>query len=85
MGGRLFINEAKHRLAAHLYPGRQNNELFMRSEMGGMYVVWLSKIGQNNKCLLGMSGSDDYFEISYFGDEKEFVLDHYTLKKHLYI
>lgn len=85
MDGEYFANEAKQHLAAYLYPGRQNDELFMQSTADTMYVVWLSKIGKNNKCLIGIDGSDDYFEVSYFGSEGEFVLDHYTLKKHLYI
>lgn len=85
MDGEYFIKEAKQHLAAYLFPSKQNNKHFMDLTMNKMFTVWLSKIGKNNKCLIGIDGSNDYFEICYFGGEGEFVLDHYVLKKHRYI
>lgn len=81
MDGEKFVKDAKRRLFCYLHPSKQNQE----PDTKGMFVVWLSKIGKNNKCLIGIKGSNDCFEISHFGDEEEFVLDHYTLKKHYLI
>lgn len=76
-----FIKDAKRRLFYYLHPNKQNK----KPNTAGMFVVWLSKIGKNNKCLIGIEDSNDYFEISHFGDEDEFALDHYALKKHYLI
>ena len=81
MNNETFIKEAKRHLFAELYPGRQMSQ----PNFNGMFVPWLCKIGHNNKCLIGIVGSDDYYEISYFGNEEVFVMDHYSLKKHKYI
>lgn len=81
MDNETFIKMAKQRLFAELHPNRQMS----RPNEAGMYVSWLCKIGKNNKCLIGIIGSDDYYEISYFGNEGVFVMDHYSLKKHKYI
>ena len=81
MDNELFVKKAKQMIFAEFNHGKQLPE----SNYSEMFVVWLSKIGPNNKCLIGINGSNDYFEMSYFGDEGEFVLDHYTLKEHISI
>lgn len=43
-----------------------------------VYVVWLSKVLQNNKALLSTSLPDGmYYEISYNGDKNELYFDAY--------
>lgn len=76
-----FIKEAKNRLFNYLYPNKQNQ----KANVENMFVTWLSKAGGNNKCLIGLTDSNDYFEITYIGNENTFVLDHYMLKNHKYI
>ena len=85
MDGEQFIGEAKRHLAAYLYRNKHNDKRFMGLTENKIFVSWLSKIGMDNKGLFGIDGSNDYFEICYYGREKKFVLDHYTLKKHLCI
>lgn len=46
-------------------------------------VVWSFKVLQNNKALLGISGSNDaYYELTYNGDKKELYMDVYSTKDH---
>ena len=43
-----------------------------------IYIVWICKILQNNKCLISTTVEDGlYFEITYNGDKKEFYFDVY--------
>lgn len=43
-----------------------------------IYIVWICKILQNNKCLISTPVEDGlYFEITYNGDKKEFYFDVY--------
>ena len=43
-----------------------------------VYVVWLSKVLQNNKALLSTTVSDGmYYEITYNGDKDEYYFDAY--------
>lgn len=44
-----------------------------------IYVVWLSKVLQNNKALLSTTFPDTrYYEITYNGDKNEFYFDAYV-------
>ena len=44
-----------------------------------IYVVWISKVLQNNKALLSTTYVDTrYYEITYNGTEDEFYFDAYT-------
>ena len=44
-----------------------------------IYVVWLSKVLQNNKALLSTTCPDTrYYEITYNGDKNEFYFDAYV-------
>lgn len=44
-----------------------------------IYVVWLSKVLQNNKALLSTTYPDTrYYEITYNGDKNEFYFDTYV-------
>lgn len=42
-----------------------------------VFIVWYCKTLQNWKALAGISGRDEYFELTYNGDEKELYLDVY--------
>ena len=43
-----------------------------------IYIVWMCKTLQNNKCLISTPIEDGlYFEITYNGDKKEFYFDVY--------
>lgn len=43
-----------------------------------VYVVWLTKVLQNNKALLGTTRPDGlYYEITYDGDKKIAYVDEY--------
>lgn len=43
-----------------------------------VFIVWLSKVLQNNKALVSTTVSDGmYYEITYNGDEDIFYLDAY--------
>lgn len=45
---------------------------------GDIYVVWLSKVLQNNKALLSTTDPDGmYYEVTYNGDKREMYLDAY--------
>lgn len=45
-------------------------------------VVWLAKAAGNNKALLCFEDSSRYYEVTYIGDEDNFVLDVYELISH---
>ena len=43
-----------------------------------VFIVWISKVLQNNKALVSTTVSDDmYYEITYSGDKNELYLDAY--------
>ena len=42
-----------------------------------VFIVWYCKTLQNWKALAGIYGRDEYFELTYNGDEKELYLDVY--------
>ena len=44
-----------------------------------VFIVWISKILQNNKAMLSTTVSGrPYYEITYNGDADEFYIDKYT-------
>lgn len=42
-----------------------------------MYVVWMVKVLQNNKALIGAVSTCNYYEVTYNGDKKELYVDEY--------
>lgn len=43
-----------------------------------VFIVWISKVLQNNKALVSTTVSDGmYYELTYNGDKKELYLDAY--------
>lgn len=49
-----------------------------------IYVVWMTKVLQNNKALASTTVQDKkYFEITYNGDKKETYIDCYIKEKNI--
>ena len=42
-----------------------------------MYVVWMVKVLQNNKALIGAVSTCNYYEVTYNGDKDEIYVDEY--------
>ena len=66
MDNKLFVEKAK-RLAR-----------FYLKDDDEVYVVWLVKVLQNNKCLIGTRDTVSYFEVTYNGDKDDFYVDNYN-------
>ena len=47
------------------------------------FNVWYCKTLQNWKALAGIYGRDEYFELTYNGDEKELYLDVYKKSENM--
>lgn len=65
MDNKLFVEKAKKLVKLYL---RDDDEVFL---------VWLVKVLQNNKCLIGTRDTVSYFEVTYNGDKNEFYVDNY--------
>lgn len=51
-----------------------------------LYVVWICKILQNNKCLISTDFINGvYYEVTYNGDKNEFYFDKYIKESNLKI
>lgn len=72
MGNNEFQEKAIY-LVKQFYKGLDTTD-----EEIDVYVVWISKVLQNNKCLISTNIPDGrYFEITYNGDKEEFYFDSY--------
>lgn len=78
MDEKAFINKAKEHIAS-----------VSSAAVVDMFVVWQSKILQNNKALISWQGNSavlqglrvvDYVEVTYNGDKDEFYFDWYALE-----
>lgn len=65
MDNELFVEKAKKLARLYLKDGDE------------VFVVWLVKVLQNNKCLIGTRDTVSYFEVTYNGDKDEFYVDNY--------
>lgn len=65
MDNKLFVEKAKKLVKLYL---RDDDEVFL---------VWLVKVLQSNKCLIGTRDTVSYFEVTYNGDKNEFYVDNY--------
>ena len=45
--------------------------------LGEMYIVWIVKVLQNNKALIGAVSTCNYYEVTYNGDKDEIYVDEY--------
>lgn len=66
MDNELFVEKAKKLARFYL---KDDDEV---------YVVWLVKVLQNNKCLIGTRDTVSYFEVTYNGDKDDFYVDNYN-------
>lgn len=68
MDGKRFLNLCIEKISKHTGVAKEN-----------ILVVWSCKVLQNNKALLGISGSNDaYYEFTYNGNKKELYMDVYS-------
>ena len=60
------------------------DELKTNIKEDNIYIVWLTKVLQNNKALLSTTIKDTrYFEITYNGDKEETYIDCYIKEKNI--
>lgn len=62
------------------------NEIMKYSNVNeeDIYIVWLCKTLQNNKCLASTNLQDGiYFEFTYNGDKKELYIDVYKKEENI--
>ncbi|WGN89783.1 DUF6275 family protein [Ligilactobacillus faecis] len=67
MDGQKFLNLCIEKISKYMGVAKEN-----------VLVVWSCKVLQNNKALLGISGSNAYYELTYNGDKKELYMDVYS-------
>ena len=78
MGNTEFTNICKKLVAK--YFNEHSEKIKINPEK--VYVVWLSKVLENNKALLSTPIMDGmYYEITYNGDKHEIYLDAYRKKE----
>lgn len=74
MGNNEFVKYCK--IMVRAYMDTRDIDLEDKEDI---YVVWLSKVLQNNKALLSTTYPDTrYYEITYNGDKNEFYFDAYV-------
>ena len=74
MGNNEFIKYCKRMVRAYM-----DTHSIDAEGKEDIYVVWLSKVLQNNKALLSTTYPDTrYYEITYNGDKNEFYFDAYV-------
>lgn len=85
MGEKEFVQLAKEQLVK-AYNERKGT-FAKRIKEDDLYVVWLTKVLQNNKALIStnISGDGLYFEVTYNGDKKELYLDVYKKRENICI
>lgn len=65
-----FESEAKKLVARYLSYEVDEKDVFM---------VWFSKVGANAKAMLSSDLDYRYFEVTYFGEEGQYIVDVYDL------
>lgn len=68
-----FENKAKKLVVKYL------NYLNYKVNEKEVFIVWFSKIGKNAKAMLGSDQDYRYFEVTYFGEEGNYVVDVYDV------
>lgn len=67
MDNKKFIEEVKKYLVKNNYAESADD----------LFVSWLCKTADNNKCLIGSTKDDIYWEATYIGSEDQLVVDGY--------
>lgn len=77
MGDKEFVAKAKKALVEAYNERKGPFAQALKEE--DLYVVWLTKVLQNNKALISTAIRHDglYFEVTYNGDKHEMYLDIY--------
>lgn len=85
MDNQEFINKCKEKLV-EIYNSRSGS-LAKKIKTDDLYVVWLTKVLQNNKALLStnIDGDGLYFEVTFNGDKQEFYFDVYKKQENICI
>ena len=83
MGDKEFVAKAKKALVKAY--NQRKGPLARALKEEDLYVVWLSKVLQNNKALLSTDIRHDgiYFEVTYNGDKEEMYLDIYKKQENI--
>lgn len=74
MDGRKFLDLCVEKLLDIV----NNYRMFNNADADDVLIVWSCKTLQHNKALLGVDGSDKYYEFTYNGDKKELYVDVYS-------
>lgn len=74
MGGRKFLDLCVEKLLDIV----NDYNRFDNADADDVFIVWSCKTLQHNKALLGINGSDKYYEFTYNGDKKELYVDVYS-------
>lgn len=85
MGSQEFVKKCKEEIVK-VYNSRSGS-LGRKIKEENLYVVWLTKVLQNNKALLStdIDGDGLYFEVTFNGDKQEFYLDVYKKQENICI
>jgi len=85
MGEKEFVQLAKEQLVKAYNERKGTFARFITED--DLYVVWLTKVLQNNKAMIStnISGDGLYFEVTYNGDKKQLYLDVYKKQENICI
>lgn len=83
MGEQEFVKKSKQMIVKAF--NERQSVIHKQLEENELYVVWLTKVLQNNKALLSTTRSGDglYFEVTHNGDKNEFYLDVYKKQENI--
>lgn len=77
MDNKKFINICKEQICKYVNEHLDKTDK-KEINQNDVYVVWLTKVLQNNKALLSTTLSDGmYYELTYNGDKNELYFDAY--------
>lgn len=85
MGEQEFVKRCKEELVK--LHNERSGSLYPKIKESDLYVVWLTKVLQNNKALLSTNVDGDglYFEVTFNGDKQEFYFDIYKKQENVCI
>lgn len=86
MGEQEFVKRCKEELV-RLVNQKKVSPMIKDIKESDLYVVWLTKVLQNNKALLStnIDGDGLYFEVTFNGDKQEFYFDVYKKQENICI
>lgn len=81
MGNTVFVDLCKRQVVQYL---RDKEHIYLTDS--DVYVVWLTKVLQNNKALLSVNpimSKGMYFEITHDGDKNKLYIDAYKKESNI--